>query len=126
MNSFIDLMADDRWSEADIVNRTEATIAEHFPPARAEILRRKVLGQMLGQYALTTAEQVEMGAYAQASMEAGVMADAARADMALLEQAFAVEAGGTAESQAVLDLVALRNRPVPTPPEPEPTAEPQP
>lgn len=111
MSSFIDLMAGDRWSEADIVNRTEAVIAKDFPPARAEILRRKVMGQMLGQYALTPDEQAEMAQYAQASMQAGAMADAARADMALLAQALAVE-GGTLDpasvAQAVTDLLAAR------------------
>lgn len=130
MSSFIDLMAGDRWSEADIVNRTEAVIAKDFPPARAEILSRKVMGQMLGQYALTADEQVEVGQYAMVSAQAGALADAARADMALLAQALDVEAGTldpAAVAQAVTDLVAARAAArVAAQPAPAPTQEPQP
>lgn len=89
MTSFINLLADDEWSEADIVNRTEAIIAGSFP--NVEILKRKVTGMMLGQYQLTPEEQAEFGAYAALSFQAGALADAARADRALLADAMAVE-----------------------------------
>lgn len=90
--SFINLMADDVWSEADIINRTEAMIAAEFPPAQHAILQRKVQGQGLGVYELTLAEQAQLQRYGQISAEAGALADAARADMALLAQALAMEA----------------------------------
>lgn len=92
MSSFINLMADDVWSEADIVNRTEAIIAAEFPPAQHAILQRKVQGQALGVYQLTEQEQQELGLYAMLSESAGDLADAARADMALLRDALAMEA----------------------------------
>jgi len=122
MTSFINLLASDVWSEADIVSRTEAMIAGAFP--NVEILKRKVTGMMLGQYQLTADEQAEFGAYAALSFQAGALADAARADMALLADAMAVEAAKralaldpadeTAQAvlggarQEVLDLVLLR------------------
>jgi hypothetical protein len=102
--SFVNMMADDFWSDGDIVNRTEAVIAETFPPARAEILRRKVMGQMLGQYALTADEQAEMQQYAVLSAQAGALADAARADMALLRAALTLEA---AQRRLALEPVLL-------------------
>lgn len=134
MSSFIDLMGNDAWSDADIVNRTEAIIAGQFP--RVEVLKRKVTGMILGQYQLTGSEQQEFAAYATASFSAGQLADTARADMALLLDAKRVEAAthrladpvkenDTADSaeraraQAVIDaataparaLVLLRNPP---------------
>lgn len=92
MSSFINLMADDVWSEADIINRTEAIIAAEFPPARHAILQRKVQGQGMGVYVLTEQEQQELQRYALVSAHAGSLADAARADMALLQAAFDAEA----------------------------------
>ena len=92
MSSFINLMADDVWSEADIVNRTESIIAAEFPPARHAILQRKVQGQGMGVYVLTEQEQLELQRYALVSHQAGALADAARADMALLQHALDAEA----------------------------------
>lgn len=90
--SFIDLMADHVWSETDIINRTEAIIASEFPPARHAILQRKVQGQGMGVYQLTEAEQAQLQRYGQISAQAGALADAARADMALLQHALDAEA----------------------------------
>lgn len=92
MASFVDLLASDVWSEADIVNRTEAMIASEFPPAAAAILNRKVTGQTLGQYTLTADEQVELARYAAVSEAARAAGEAARDDMALLQSALEVEA----------------------------------
>jgi hypothetical protein len=96
MTSFINLFGNDRWSEADIVNRTEAMIASEYPPAAAAILNRKVSGAALGQYTLSAAEQADLAHYAQVSNDARAAGDAARADMVKLqavldyEQALAV------------------------------------
>lgn len=95
--SFIDTLsgtpADSDFSEADIVRRTEAVISSQFPDI--QILQRKVQGQMLGQYTLTTDEQAELQSYAAASFAAGSLADEARVAMALLRQAWAIEAART-------------------------------
>lgn len=91
--SFIDLMACDVWSEADIVSRTEAMIAGEFSPQAVAILQRKVTAQMLGMYTMTTTEQAELARYAAVSTEAQAAGLQARADMALLAEVLAVEAG---------------------------------
>lgn len=90
--SFVDLMADDQWSEADIVRRTEAMIRSEFSAEAETILNRKVSGMVLGIYAPTEAEQAEMGRY-QATVEAArVAGNEARADMAILLRVFPLEA----------------------------------
>jgi hypothetical protein len=104
MNSFIDLMASDVWSEADIVNRTEALIASAFPQPRYAILDRKFKGALAGHPEVMDAEaQAELLEYQTISFQAGALADAARADMALLLQAMAVE---TAQRRLAQDPVA--------------------
>jgi hypothetical protein len=99
--SFINLMANDDWSDVDIVRRTEAIIASQFP--NIQILQRKVQGQMLGQYTLTADEQAQLQSYAAASFAAGTDADQARADMALLRRTWAVEAAQARLAQPVAD-----------------------
>lgn len=100
--SFVDLMADDHWSEADIVRRTEAMIRSEFSAEAETILNRKVSGMVLGIYVPTEAEQAEMGRY-QATVEAArVAGNEARADMAILLRVFPLE-----EAQRRLDRVAL-------------------
>jgi hypothetical protein len=124
--SFVDVMANDVWTAADIVRRTEAMVRSQFSAEDEQILNRKVTGQMLGQYTLTPDEQAELGAFAAATEAARLQGVAARADMALLAQALAVEAGTldpAAVAQDVTDLVARRAAARPTP---EPTAAPEP
>lgn len=100
--SFVDLMADDRWSEADIVRRTEAMIRSEFSAEAETILNRKVSGMVLGIYTPTEAEQAEMARY-QATVEAArVAGNEARADMATLLRVFPLE-----DAQRRLDRVAL-------------------
>ena len=81
--SFIDMTKSDVWSEDDIINRTEAIIANKFPKHRLDILSRKVQGQGMG-YVLTVQEQADLVEYQTVCYMAGTEADAARADMALL------------------------------------------
>lgn len=124
MSSFINLMADDVWSEADIVSRTEAIIRGHFSREAEDILNRKVTGALLGQYALTPAEQADLGRYAAMSEQARAEGVAARADMALLAQAMEVEAAwraGEPLPEMAAELAALveaRGRCVGEPPAP--------
>lgn len=96
MTSFVNLMADDVWSEADIVSRTEAIIRGQFSRETEDILNRKVTGVLLGQYTLSPTEQADLGRYAAASEQARAEGVAARADMALLLQALALEAAWAA------------------------------
>jgi len=102
--SFIDLMADHRWSEVDIVNRTEAMVREHFSAQAEAILARKVMGTGMG-YVLTATEQAEVMHFQQVSMLARQAGEEARADMALLEQALSVEAAVQRLAQPPIDPV---------------------
>ena len=90
--SFIDLMANDIWSEADIVRRTEAMIRSAFSAEQEAILNRIATGAALGQYQMSEQETLNLTRYAQVSEDARQAGDAARQDMALLLQVFAVEA----------------------------------
>ncbi len=91
MTSFVNLMADDVWSEADIKRRTESIIDSQFPRIEYDILDRKLKAQAMGLYTLTTEEQAQVAAYGAIAFQAGALADAARADMALLQHALDAE-----------------------------------
>ena len=122
MSSFINMMASDRWSEQDIVNRTEAMIAAEFPPADQVILNRKVTAAAAGMYELTDEEKAEVTRFNALCLEARQAGEDARADMRLLEKVLDFEAAQRLIAGAavdVLDLVALRNPP-PAPIEPAP------
>lgn len=93
MTSFVNLMASDEWSEADIVNRTEAMIASEFSPQAVAILQRKATAQALGMHLLTADEQAELARYAIVSTEAQSEGQRARADMELLAEVLRVERG---------------------------------
>lgn len=89
--SFIDLMASDVWTEADIVRRTEAMVRAEFSAERETILNRKVSGAIIGSYEMTEQDQAEVALFQQVTLAAKDAGDAARADMALLAQVFEVE-----------------------------------
>lgn len=90
--SFIDMMANDVWSDADITNRTEAMVRAQVSVADELVLNRKVQGAALGQYQLTPEDEAQMALLAQAGFAAQQEGIAARADMALLLRVLAVEA----------------------------------
>lgn len=99
MSSFINLMADDIWSEADIIRRTEAMIRSEFSLEVETILNRKVSGMALGIYQPTVEEQIEIGRYQAAAQQAQAAGNAARADMALLHRVFVLESADRRLSQ---------------------------
>lgn len=148
MSSFVDLMANDVWSDADITNRTEAMLRSQFSLVDEQVLNRKVSGAALGVYTLTPEDRAEIQAFAAATLAAQQAGIQARADMALLHQALALEAAHRrlaqpvveddqadaaerAEAQAVVDaatpeataLYYRRNPPPPPPPPEEPLEE---
>lgn len=92
MSSFVNLMGDLLWSEADIVNRMESMIREHCSPTEELIIHRKMIGAAFGMYELSGQEEVEIALYAGVCSQAQLAGRAARADMALLATALAVEA----------------------------------
>jgi hypothetical protein len=89
--SFVNLIANDVWSETDIVRRTEAMIRSEFSLEAETILNRKVLGITMGTYTPTPAEQAEMARYQAVVEAARDEGNAARADMALLAEVFPLE-----------------------------------
>ena len=91
MTSFVNLMASDIWSEADITNRTEALIASEFSPTAVAILNRKATGAALGQYQLSAEEAAEIARYTEVSERAREMGKQAMEDMALLRAVLDVE-----------------------------------
>lgn len=102
MTSFINLMANDVWSEADIVRRTEAMIRSEFSLEAETILNRKVLGISIGSYEASEADLAEIARYDAVAKNAQAAGVAARADMALLAKVFPLE-----EAQRRLDRPAL-------------------
>lgn len=90
--SFINMMASDTWSEADILNRTEAIISSEFSPLAAAVLSRKATGAALGQYTLTPEESRDIARYAELSEYAREQGKLALADMQLLLEVLKVEA----------------------------------
>jgi hypothetical protein len=107
--SFVDVMGNDRWTDEAITDRTEDMIAGAFSPKRQLILIRMTLGVLLGHYQFSQAEQQELGAYMQASMQAGAAAADARADWALLEPVLNVEAQATELANLTTEQLALFN-----------------
>jgi hypothetical protein len=91
MTSFINLMTNDIWSDADITRRTEAMIRSEFSLDAETILNRKVIGISIGTYTPTAEDQAEIARYDQVAKAAQAAGVAARADMALLIQVFPLE-----------------------------------
>ena len=120
--SFVDLMANDFWSEADIVRRTEALIRSEFSQEAETILNRKVLGMTLGTYQASEAEQAELLRYSEVAQSAQTEGLTARSDMELLSQVFILEEAQRRLNRPVLVIV---EEPEPVEPEPvDPDLEP--
>ncbi len=100
--SFINMMASDVWSDADITRRTEAMLRTEFNQEAETILNRKVLGISLGTYEPTAQDQADIARYDQVAKAVQAEGVAARADMALLLRVFPLE-----EAQRRLDRLAL-------------------
>lgn len=92
MTSFINMLANDVWSDADITNRCRATIESHVPCARQDELRTIMLGHLAQMRAATDAEMAEIMLVKQLTIDAADLGRAARADMALLQSALDYEA----------------------------------
>lgn len=89
--SFINLLANDVWSEQDIINRTEAIIRSEFSIQAELILNRKIIGQITNAYVLSEQEMTELDHYKSVVESARLAGIDARKDMALLAQVFAFE-----------------------------------
>ena len=92
MASFINLLASDLWSEADILARVRAQVEGIVPTARQDELRTIMLGHIAQMRVATPTELGEIMQVGALTEQAAVDAAAARADMALLTQVIALEA----------------------------------
>ena len=63
MTSFVDLMGNDVWSEADIKSRLHAMIRARFSEQVEAELSRSVMGAMLGQHQITPQEGAAIAAF---------------------------------------------------------------
>ncbi len=100
--SFVNLIANDVWSETDIVRRTEALIRSEFSLEAETILNRKVLGITMGTYSASEAEQADLVRYAQVAEAAQLEGVVARTDMDLLSQVFILEQAQRRLNKAVV------------------------
>ena len=90
--SIVNLLKNDIWSEADIVNAGRAAIYSQISFDRQQELQTIMLGHIAGMRTATMEEMAEI-AQVQAVTQAQVIANAAaRADMALLNDVLAYEA----------------------------------
>lgn len=111
--SFIDLMSDVDWSEADVENRRRAILASSVPAARQQELQTILLWHIAGIRAASEREWAEIEDMKRAWTAAAAQYDAALADFRLLQRARAVERGEaplSEQTQEIRDLVAARAR----------------
>lgn len=89
--SFVDLMSNDVWSEADILRRTEAIVRSQFTDEQERILNRKITGMILGKYTLSESEVAELTNFQTIVFLAQQEGLNATTDMDLLLRTFPVE-----------------------------------
>ena len=89
--SFVDLMGNVVWTEADIINRTESLVRAEFPVQSELILNRKMQGVAAGVYTLTPDEQSEVERFQAVCFAAQQEGVAARLDMTLLNEVLMYE-----------------------------------
>lgn len=87
----VDLMSSDIWSDADITARTEALLRSQWSMQAQTILSRKALGVALGQFSLSSEEEAELAAFAEAGLSARLAGEQALSDMTLLRETLALE-----------------------------------
>ena len=92
MPSFIDLMANDVWTAADIKNRLHAEIRSEISEQAETELNRALQGAIMKMHTLTAGEQQELLKFKAATDRASAIGAEARADWILLSKTFAHEA----------------------------------
>lgn len=100
--SFIDLMSNDIWTEADILRRTESMIRSEFSLESESILNRKATAATLDNYTLSEDEIYELVRYTAVAENARVEYQNAVKDMHLLHEVFKYE-----EAERVLSHMTL-------------------
>lgn len=112
MTSFINLMGNTVWSEADIINRGRATIASVVSAERQNELRTIFLGHLAGMRVATADELAEIGLVKALTEKSAAENTQARTDMALLHEVFPLEVASTRLSKkAVLPVTEEQTDP---------------
>lgn len=107
--SFVNLMGDVIWSDVDITNKTENMVREYFSDTEREILTRKMVGSIAGQWVLTSEEGAAITHFGQVAAIAHQAGVDARADNVLLQKALDHESSVTTSTDpAVMGLVEER------------------
>lgn len=91
MESFIDLMADDVWSETDIKSRLHAEIRSEISEFAETELNRALQGAAFGMHTMTEDELTTLAQFKAATDRTYLLGQQARADMALLHEVFTLE-----------------------------------
>lgn len=91
MTRFINLMANDVWTEADLMNRMRAMVGAVSSPERQHDLQTIMIGHIAQMRAATASELAEIMAIKLATESAGEAVLQARLDMALLHDVRAFE-----------------------------------
>jgi hypothetical protein len=100
--SIINLLANDIWTDADILRRTESMIRSEFSFDEESVLNRKATAAALGAYEFTEDEQYELIRYTAVAENARVEYRAAVRDRDLLNEVFKYE-----EAEKTLSHVTL-------------------
>ena len=91
--SFVDKMADDRWSEPAIKARLHALIRSRFTEQAENEINRALQGHALGMHQLTQTEQAAVQAFGAWATEVTALGPVVRADAALLNAVLDWEQG---------------------------------
>ena len=117
MTSFINLMAFDVWSEADIKARLHADIRSEISEQSEQELNRALQGKMLGMHTMTPAETALLMLFKSATDRVALLGVQARADAALLAAVMALEKDPVLLAEALAPVAALYRLRNPLPPE---------
>lgn len=113
MTTTINLLANDIWTEQDILARGRALIAAQVSSVRQQELQTILLGHLTQERTTTDEELAEIALVGQITRAQSAENDLVRADMALLTEVMAYESTGEGElSDGAQVLYVLRN---PTP-----------
>lgn len=114
--SFIDLMSNDIWTEADILRRTESMIRSEFSLESESVLNRKATGAALGNYTLSEDEMYELVHYTAVAENVRIEYQAALEDMKLLNAVFPYEkAEAFLAKPSLLDAINFQSTTAPEP-----------
>jgi hypothetical protein len=103
MKSFVDLMASNVWSEADIKNRLHAEIRSQVTENAETELNRALQGAALGLHKLSPGEMASLQHFKTTTDRVEQLGKQARADAALLDTALAHEWAVTRLAEAPIE-----------------------